>query len=451
MGLLKLIFICAYIVTVMGLPQKKRAHYRDYKIPNATRNGRPDCPLVISLKEMIPNCSILQTIDEDFSFFRTREVLLCFGVYDTHYELCTYNKTLADIKAPDYETKGFCDKAKTAFGKYNFTYKDQMLNSWAQRLKITLSNPANCSHVCIFNQEIDENCVRTVRALEIYPEIMARAAAAELTPVAQAGAIKASSVPTNDETKLHSPMVTNPAIGSQRVEDALNTLAKPNAPAAEASRQEITTKLDTEVKLNAVANKVAGQGAASPQDTLGKPNALASEVAEHPNEQPQSSSLVAPEAKKEKMGEPAEESLNAEEEEMDHQPDLENPGDPELKEDSVVPLHDDNPIPDSDKGAPIKIDNDPIEDPMAPMVLSRMNDDEESNLVTYFILMSGGAALFYVAFHNKNKLLALALEGRRANRRGGRHSSAAYSKLHSNLEEAIAAGPTSPSATHVLY
>uniref|UniRef100_T1IBL6 Uncharacterized protein n=2 Tax=Rhodnius prolixus TaxID=13249 RepID=T1IBL6_RHOPR len=69
--------------------------------------------------------------------------------------------------------------------------------------------------------------------------------------------------------------------------------------------------------------------------------------------------------------------------------------------------------------------------------------------------MTGGCIVVYVLFHNRNKLMALALEGRKGRsaraRAGGRHSSASYSKLHSNLEEAIASNATTPSAANVLY
>lgn len=63
--------------------------------------------------------------------------------------------------------------------------------------------------------------------------------------------------------------------------------------------------------------------------------------------------------------------------------------------------------------------------------------DEQSSFFGYFILLSIVAIIAYLVFHNKQKILALILEGRRrqGNRRrsGGRE----YRKLDSNLEDTM--------------
>lgn len=85
-------------------------------------------------------------------------------------------------------------------------------------------------------------------------------------------------------------------------------------------------------------------------------------------------------------------------------------------------------------------------------------EQDDSNFFAYFLFMMFMFILCYVAYHNKSKLLALLLEGRRTNSgRGGfnkgRKHTAAYRKLDSNLEEAItsnaAAGSRSPS--QIIY
>lgn len=69
-------------------------------------------------------------------------------------------------------------------------------------------------------------------------------------------------------------------------------------------------------------------------------------------------------------------------------------------------------------------------------------EDTDSNFFSYFMFLLLVCAAFYVVYHNKTKVLALVVEGRRS--RGGssrgsgrRKHKAAYRKLDCNLEEAI--------------
>lgn len=68
-------------------------------------------------------------------------------------------------------------------------------------------------------------------------------------------------------------------------------------------------------------------------------------------------------------------------------------------------------------------------------------EDPDSNFFTYLCIIMFLTIVLYILYHNKQKILALLLEGRqgrnsrRPRSRGG--SKAAYSKLDCNLEEAI--------------
>lgn len=82
-------------------------------------------------------------------------------------------------------------------------------------------------------------------------------------------------------------------------------------------------------------------------------------------------------------------------------------------------------------------------------------DDTDSNFFTYFMFLLLVCVIAYVVYHNKSKMLALMLEGRRSNTngRGGlsrRKHTAAYRKLDSNLEEAITSSGNGRS-TQVIY
>ncbi|XP_055531840.1 trans-Golgi network integral membrane protein TGN38-like [Wyeomyia smithii] len=85
-------------------------------------------------------------------------------------------------------------------------------------------------------------------------------------------------------------------------------------------------------------------------------------------------------------------------------------------------------------------------------------EERDSNFFSYFLLLMFVCILCYVAYHNKTKLFALLLEGRRANSgRGGfskgRKHTAAYRKLDSNLEEAITSGvaTNNRSPSQIIY
>ncbi|KAK6626440.1 hypothetical protein RUM44_008913 [Polyplax serrata] len=75
---------------------------------------------------------------------------------------------------------------------------------------------------------------------------------------------------------------------------------------------------------------------------------------------------------------------------------------------------------------------------------------EESHFFIYFLMITSLIIMGYLAFHNKNKILAYALEGR-SDRHRRRPNPAKYRKLESNLEEAIASNPTHSSAPSIVY
>ncbi|CAG9857959.1 unnamed protein product [Phyllotreta striolata] len=78
--------------------------------------------------------------------------------------------------------------------------------------------------------------------------------------------------------------------------------------------------------------------------------------------------------------------------------------------------------------------------------------DGESYFMSYFMVVCVLVVLGYVGYHNRVKVMALMLEGKRNRRqyRGRRPNSANYHKLDSNLEEAISSNVTKTS-TNVIY
>ncbi|CAH0559650.1 unnamed protein product [Brassicogethes aeneus] len=78
--------------------------------------------------------------------------------------------------------------------------------------------------------------------------------------------------------------------------------------------------------------------------------------------------------------------------------------------------------------------------------------DGDSYFFSYFMVVCLMFVLGYVAYHNRQKLFALLLEGKRNKRssRTRRPNSASYHKLDSNLEEAITS-ECSKNTSHVIY
>ncbi|XP_076749185.1 uncharacterized protein LOC143422438 [Xylocopa sonorina] len=78
--------------------------------------------------------------------------------------------------------------------------------------------------------------------------------------------------------------------------------------------------------------------------------------------------------------------------------------------------------------------------------------DEESHFFTYFTVISLISIATYIGYHNKQKILAIVLEGRRSRSSRGRRrpSTANYRKLDCTLEEAVTS-QCNANVTHVIY
>ncbi|GAB1862284.1 Trans-Golgi network integral membrane protein 2 [Camponotus japonicus] len=78
--------------------------------------------------------------------------------------------------------------------------------------------------------------------------------------------------------------------------------------------------------------------------------------------------------------------------------------------------------------------------------------EDDSHLFTYFTVVTVACIAGYIGYHNKQKILAIVLEGRRSrsNRSRRRPSTANYRKLDCTLEEAVTS-QCNANVTHVIY
>lgn len=87
---------------------------------------------------------------------------------------------------------------------------------------------------------------------------------------------------------------------------------------------------------------------------------------------------------------------------------------------------------------------------------AEFREDKESSFFPYFMFLMFFVVTLYVAYHNKSKILALLIEGRRSRNhysRSGRRKqhSAEYRKLDSNLEEAIQSDGSHMTSSQIIY
>lgn len=122
------------------------------------------------------------------------------------------------------------------------------------------------------------------------------------------------------------------------------------------------------------------------------------------------------------------------------------------------PVNEPQPQPQQPKPLPGSNDNNLDEVQLEEIHEDPFFEESDSNFFSYFLLLMFACIACYVAYHNKTKLIALLLEGRRTNSsRGGfskgRKHTAAYRKLDSNLEEAItsSAATNSRSPSQIIY
>lgn len=83
--------------------------------------------------------------------------------------------------------------------------------------------------------------------------------------------------------------------------------------------------------------------------------------------------------------------------------------------------------------------------------LATFEDAEDSHFFAYFMSLSALCVFAYLVYHNKRKIIAMAVEGKKGRNAGRRRpNSASYHKLDSNLEEAMSSNLASTNS-YVIY
>lgn len=99
-------------------------------------------------------------------------------------------------------------------------------------------------------------------------------------------------------------------------------------------------------------------------------------------------------------------------------------------------------------GAPLQP---PQQKPPHASMMGNFEEPEDSHFFAYFMSLSALCILGYIVYHNKRKIIAMAVEGKKGRSTGRRRpNSASYHKLDSNLEEAMSSNLASTNS-YVIY
>lgn len=437
------------------------------------------------------------------NFFKQRNFLACFGIYDALYHLCEFNidDIHLDVPSAFKAPTTYCQNASVIYKQLNFSHQADEVTKWSQALTHVMTNNQFCESLCIFEDTLNEQCSAMLTAAAEYLRLKALKPHPAEKPQSLLTTIVMNLHKKNDEhstvsnDKLHSlkleeahleKITPQPPISSILPDKASydisfhsnNLNVQSNLVKAPDNKPEIAPVLDksdisavpsitTGTNVNPTSDKkVADENSQLPK--TGDPN---ERIASKATQQQAGSDLVEPVnpsitsstriqssqpshiekiatsnqqqddiLKEDKNEQPADESTdidpqNAEIEdaEIGSKPFDEGKTDPKEEDESLAKM---DAQPDWESSLPLK---------------DHFVDTEDSYTFSYFATIAILCFVAYFLYHYKNKLLALALEGRKSRNKRGRPSSANYSKLHSNLEEAIASNVSTPSATHVLY
>ncbi|XP_058458940.1 trans-Golgi network integral membrane protein TGN38-like isoform X1 [Malaya genurostris] len=277
---------------------------------------------------------------------------------------------------------------------------------------------------------------------------------------------KTKSVPSSDPSGSAKPVEIEKIISAELVPKNLSA-PKQSTSIPVKSDQE---NLDEKKKLND-ANLPVNAGVQK-KDPLGGANSIPKESVDPPSREYAGADQENLVDEIEKFNESNIQGINGSQK-KDLFQDVLSPGDTNGDENTIYDSEEslreqaDDTIEEPNKEEPIPVQQHSKQEPdgnvLAEVQKEELRDDPffeetDSNFFSYFLFVMFACIVCYVAYHNKAKLFALVLEGRRNNSgRGGfskgRKHTAAYRKLDSNLEEAITSSATgnSRSTSQIIY
>ncbi|XP_014253078.1 trans-Golgi network integral membrane protein 1-like isoform X2 [Cimex lectularius] len=410
---------------------------------------RPGCDLS-KKTDFVELTNKYQDCNNTFSVFSTdyfsiRHEALCFGMYDAIYRLCEVNDKLEGDVEKLNKTDDLCSTDWSALQHVEIKYKDTRLAKLSEAFHSIMSDKNQCEALCFVNSVVNPRCEIAINCRRLLNRTLSTETPIKLTSEVKEAASQTRVESTHKTTSK--PALTES--GRVPPEEGLsNNIQFPSVVDASKGKVESLVK---EVQPKQEMN--SNQNVPKSSTTVSLSNLPSNQVDTQPKNSDNISPLqdekdptffVEPEEKKP----PINGEMEGNEEMEEHVKNADGVDDLNMQPIDTPEENEANFIK-GDSRASIQTKNSDL----PTGINGHFAETEDSNFFTYFIVMTSACIIAYVFFHNKNKLLALALEGRkvRSTRGKGRHSSTSYSKLHSNLEEAIASNTTAPSSTHVLY
>ncbi|CAH1405345.1 unnamed protein product [Nezara viridula] len=448
-------------------------------------DGKEDCGIVNNdqhvnkLFKIIYCPSEVKTFSSDY--FYQRGFLPCFGAYDSLYNLCAFPHDTINFTTPESfkDPKKFCTEAKIVYDHRPFKYTNDDVKKWGEVFHSTMINEALCNNLCVINNAINDQCIAMVTFANEYIRLKETSVSNKKVPISVDNKLQflkdQTATNVTSEVKIASDTLLKNNISSLKTTNASESINQGSVTDVTQLKTDAVIQKET-VKVNqnlvgeskSLVQSDSKSAKLSPGDEAHINEGNVPEI-ETPNKEMKPSNdkdLNVPPVTNINItpkGPPTifDEGINDENEKAftdgdDIRGENEEaiPGETKEKgetdEESEKPIEEDkNTVSDTEQHAA-------FHGAISPAFTS-MNDNfsesEDSYSFTYIVTTMAALCCVYLLFHYRNKLMALALEGRkgRSSRGRGRPSSANYSKLHSNLEEAIASNVTTPSATHVLY
>ncbi|XP_043279553.1 trans-Golgi network integral membrane protein 2-like isoform X2 [Venturia canescens] len=412
---------------------------------------------------------------------------LCLGFYQRTFQICYLNSLLKQANNTDVpeNSKVFDTRVENSIPKSstfctNWKHPNMTMykkvKDYVEQLEKTLSNPDHCERMCLtYTDEIEPLCLLLASMDEISNKLLIKKKQLEIKQ-------KASN---SENANAKNPQAVVPEPPNKAVHKE-----NPESKTVKGSKTE-TVQISETVPQELAANKKSGvkqQTNPTLDKKLPEPETKKPEAAEPADiktdivQGPKESSAVKPNVNKptQAISKPVVMDKQKDKPTSSKDP-LDNR--PQTSE-NEAPAHD-NGQEDFDKNASIEqedentdvisqhtqdddITESPIEatheedaneNSVQPQEkysygprLPGIQDDDDSHFFGYFTVIGVICIAGYVGYHNKQKIFAMVLEGRRS--RGGRGrrrpSTANYRKLDCTLEEAVTSQCNS-NVTHVIY
>ncbi|XP_071651944.1 uncharacterized protein [Temnothorax longispinosus] len=422
---------------------------------------------------------------------------LCLGVYDTAYKICQYSSQLQIplnstalfnsylekyVPNKNNAQEDFCNSLQ------GFTPLYKKIDSLWEQLVESLNTPHKCVRICFdFEDKFHPLCavfawiksiedtMKSAKKVETKHDLVATdkpyvSQSKDGTMGYKITSVESKKIETKDPKEQNRKQkVTTDSNNSNNVKEG-NLNMPANAPPADVKFDE-EKKSDTE-KTNNIQKKINNTfetQAHKPAPSIIKENkeniGTDVEVAESIKDIPPNSDLQAPsinKAIKNVVNEGNAEKPNKEQDIDDIKPstisentqdhyDAENPE--ENMENDIDDVGDTLQHPDTgNQNGNVQEAFEQKNNNVRLTEYSNMRTEDDSHFFTYFTVITLACLAGYIGYHNKQKIFAIVLEGRRSrNNRGRRRpSTASYRKLDCTLEEAVTS-QCNANVTHVIY